>query len=95
MSTMAPRHAAHLFDVKVPMLFLQGSNDALASLDLLRPVVERLGERATLKIFEHADHSFHVPAKTGMKDAEVLQEVLDAAALWIRNLADYLPELPP
>jgi len=75
--------AAHLDKVNVPMLFLQGTNDALAELDLLKPVVKRLGKRATLALFEHADHSFHVPAKTGRKDAEVLAEILDAATGWI------------
>lgn len=75
--------AAHLNDVAVPMLFLQGTNDALADLDLLKPVVQRLGKRATLALFEHADHSFHVPAKTGRKDAEVLAEILDTATDWM------------
>lgn len=74
--------AAHLNDVAIPMLFLQGTNDALAELELLKPVVTRLGKRATLTLAEHADHSFHVPAKTGRKDAEVLAEILDAAAQW-------------
>jgi predicted alpha/beta-hydrolase family hydrolase len=77
--------AAHLLDVAVPMLFLQGTNDALAMLDLLRPVVAKLGERATLKLIDGADHSFHVPAKSGRKDAEVLAEVLDAAAAWMKR----------
>jgi len=75
--------AKHLDDVQIPMLFLQGANDALASLDLLKPVVKRLGKRATLVLTEHADHGFHVPAKTGRKDAQVLAEILDAAASWI------------
>lgn len=75
--------AAHLDDVSVPMLFLQGANDALATLDLLRPLVERLAPRATLKLSDYADHSFHAPAKSGRKDADVLTEILDAAAAWI------------
>jgi uncharacterized protein len=75
--------AEHLSDVKLPMLFLQGENDALASLDLLRPVVKSLGERAVLKLVPDADHSFHVPARTGRKDADVLGEILDAAAQWM------------
>ena len=65
------------------MLFLQGTRDALAELDQLEPVCEALGERATLKLFEDADHSFHVPARTGRKDAEVRAEMLDALAAWI------------
>jgi predicted alpha/beta-hydrolase family hydrolase len=76
--------ATHLNDVKIPMLFLQGDNDALAELDLLRPVIERLGQRAALQLLAHADHSFHAPAKSGRKDAEVLAEALDAAAAWMR-----------
>ena len=75
--------AAHLSDVIVPMLFLSGTNDALASLELLRPVVARLGGRAALKIVDGADHSFQVPAKSGRNDADVLAEALDAAAAWM------------
>ena len=75
---------AHLRDVKIPMLFLQGDRDALASLDLLQPLVTGLGERATLRVFEHADHSFHVPAKSGRKDAQVMGEMLDVVRGWTR-----------
>ena len=75
--------AKHLFDVHIPMLFLQGTSDALAMLDQLEPVCRALGDRATLKLFQDADHSFHVPAKSGRKDAEVRGEVLDALAAWI------------
>jgi len=77
--------AKHLDDVNIPMLFLQGANDALATVVLLKPVVKRLGKRATLELCEHADHSFHVPAKSGRKDPEVLAEILDAAAAWIKK----------
>jgi len=77
--------AKHLDDVNIPMLFLQGAHDALATVDLLKPVVKRLGKRATLELYEYADHSFHVPAKSGRKDAEVLAEILDAAAAWIKK----------
>jgi alpha-beta hydrolase superfamily lysophospholipase len=65
------------------MLFLQGTRDALAELSLLEPVVERLKPRAELALYEGADHSFHVPAKTGRKDADVLADILDRAAGWI------------
>lgn len=75
--------AAHLADVAVPMLFLQGDKDTLASLDLLEPVAASLAPRAELALAAHADHSFHAPAKSGRKDAEVLAEILDAAAAWI------------
>lgn len=74
---------AHLADVEVPMLFLQGERDRLADLQLLRPLVERLGARATLKVFTDADHSFHVPARAARNDAEVRAEMLDALTLWI------------
>ena len=75
--------AAHLAQVAIPMLFLQGTKDLLAELDLLRRTTAGLGDRATLALFADADHSFHVPARTGRKDAEVLAEVLDAAAAWM------------
>ncbi|HKY87788.1 MAG TPA: alpha/beta family hydrolase, partial [Pseudorhodoplanes sp.] len=74
--------AGHLADVKIPMLFLQGTRDALADVKLLRGVVKRLGTRATLTLFEDADHSFHVPARSGRKDADVRREMLDAFAEW-------------
>jgi predicted alpha/beta-hydrolase family hydrolase len=78
--------AKHLAEVQVPMLFLQGTRDALAELDQLEPVCAALGSRATLQLFEHADHSFHVPARTGRKDAEVRAELLDVAAEWINAI---------
>ena len=73
----------HLFDVQIPMLFLQGTRDDFASMQLLEPLCKQLGERATLKLFQDADHSFHVPARSGRKDAEVRVELLDALAAWI------------
>jgi uncharacterized protein len=72
----------HLFDIQIPMLFLQGTRDTLAMFDQLEPVCQALGARATLKLFADADHSFHVPARSGRKDAQVLAEVLDALAGW-------------
>ncbi len=74
--------ARHLLDVAIPMLFLQGTRDALAERSELEPVCKALGERATLKLFADADHSFHVPARTGRKDVEVLADVLNAFAEW-------------
>ena len=65
------------------MLFLQGSRDEFADLDLLEPVIERLGKRATLKLFADADHSFHVPARTGRNDAQVRSELLRELRVWI------------
>jgi uncharacterized protein len=79
--------ARHLFDVRVPMLFLQGSRDALADLALLRPVIDKLGDRASLHVFDDADHSFHVPARSGRRDADVRRELLDALAAWILTVA--------
>jgi len=73
----------HLFDVQVPMLFLQGMRDALAMLDQIEPMCEALGARATLQLYEGADHSFHVPARSGRTDAEVMSAMLDALAAWI------------
>jgi len=72
----------HLFDVQLSMLFLQGTRDALASLDELQPLCEALGARATLKFFDGADHSFHVPARSGRTDAEVMDEMFDAFVVW-------------
>ena len=73
---------AHLADIHIPMLFLQGTNDQLAKVDLLKPVVAGLGRRATLHLVEGADHSFHVPKRSGRDDKEVMAEVLDAFAAW-------------
>lgn len=75
--------AEHLANAHIPMLFLSGTRDTLAELEHLEPVVKSLGKKATLKLFEHADHSFHVPAKSGRKDAEVLNEILDEFARWV------------
>jgi len=75
--------AEHLSRVEIPMLFLQGTRDDFANSDYLNPLVNRLGARATLKLFDDADHSFHVPAKSGRIDAEVMREVLDALARWV------------
>lgn len=78
--------AAHLSEVRVPILFLQGTNDAFAELDLLKPVVLGLGRQATLDLFEGADHSFHVSAKSGKRDADVRDELIAATATWILAL---------
>jgi predicted alpha/beta-hydrolase family hydrolase len=80
--------AAHLADVRLPMLFLQGTRDELADIDLLQPIVEKLGSRATLATFADADHSFHVPARTGRTDAQILDEALDRCAAWVGAVAE-------
>jgi predicted alpha/beta-hydrolase family hydrolase len=78
--------ADHLGDVRIPMLFLQGGNDKLAELSLLRPVVEGLGARARLHLVEGADHSFHVPARSGRNDCEVMEEILDVFVGWAETI---------
>ena len=78
--------AAHLAEIRIPMLFLQGTKDKLAELPLLEPVVTKLGRRARLRLFADADHSFHVPVRSGRTDAETLNEVLDAFASWSAKL---------
>ncbi len=77
----------HLFEVHIPMLFLQGTRDALADLEQLKPLCEALGERATLKLFTDADHSFHVPVRSGRTDLQVMGELLDALAAWTGSVA--------
>ena len=76
----------HLFDIQIPLLFLQGTRDALAALDQIEPLCQALGTRATLKLFADADHSFHVPARSGRKDAQVLDDVLDGFVAWIGQI---------
>jgi predicted alpha/beta-hydrolase family hydrolase len=78
--------AAHLSDVKIPMLFLQGTRDDLADLTQLEPIVEKLGSSATLKRIEGADHSFHVLARSGRNDREVMEELADTIASWSAKL---------
>lgn len=78
--------ADHLAQVQVPMLFVSGERDALAELDLLRPVVEGLGERATLHLIRDADHSLKVPARSGRTPAEAEAEALDVMAEWMLRL---------
>jgi predicted alpha/beta-hydrolase family hydrolase len=78
--------AQHLTSVKVPMLFLQGERDTLADLALLRQVVEQLGARARLVIVPEADHSFHVPTRSGQTDAEVRDQMASALLLWLDEM---------
>ena len=74
--------AEHLFDVQIPMLFLQGTHDNLASRDQIEPLCKKLGKLATLKLIADADHSFDVPARTGRKDAQVLADMIDVFFAW-------------
>jgi predicted alpha/beta-hydrolase family hydrolase len=78
--------ADHLADIRIPLLFLQGTNDKLAELSLLKPVIKGLGPLATLHLIEGADHSFHVPARSGRNDREVMVELLDRFAAWIKKI---------
>lgn len=79
--------AEHLTDVHVPMLFLQGTRDEFATLDLLQPLVRELGRGATLHLVEEGDHSFKVPARLGRKPAEILAELAETIAGWCAGLA--------
>jgi predicted alpha/beta-hydrolase family hydrolase len=76
----------HLFKVGKPMLFLQGSRDGLADLQLLKPLCERLGRRAELFVVEGGDHSFHMPKRSGRSDDEVLGELAAKAASWAAGI---------
>jgi len=80
--------ARHLSDVGVPLLFLQGERDALADAALLRQAAAQLGDRATLVLSPDADHSFHVPARSGRTDAQVLGEALDHFAEWLTGILE-------
>ena len=79
--------AEHLSEVRIPLLFLQGSRDEFARLDLLEMTVDSLRDLATLKLLDGADHAFHVPAKSGRRDADVLAEALGAVREWTSNQA--------
>ena len=77
--------AEHLSDVKVPMLFLQGTRDEFAGLELLRPIVKKLGTSVTLHIVEGGDHSFKVLKRTGRDETDVMNELADTIASWVVN----------
>jgi len=79
--------AKHLSDVHIPKLFVQGTRDSLAEMKLLEPVVTRLGPSASLHRIEGADHSFHVPARSGLNDREAMTDILDTLAAWIGAIA--------
>ena len=79
--------AKHLADVQIPMLFLQGTRDALAEVELVLETTAKLGERATLHVVEGADHAFHVLARSGRTNAQVLDDLADTMAQWMANLA--------
>jgi predicted alpha/beta-hydrolase family hydrolase len=80
--------AAHLERIGVPMLFLQGTRDTFADLDLMRPVCDHLGARATLHVVEGADHSFAVPKRSGRSHPDIVKELAAVTARWMSSLAD-------
>jgi len=82
------KRADHLAKVAIPMLFLQGTRDTFADLQLLRPVCTKLGSRATLHIIETADHSFHMLKKSGRSDPEVLRELAAKVASWAGGMEE-------
>jgi uncharacterized protein len=84
--------AEHLEQVRVPMLFLQGTRDAFAALELLRPVLTSLGPHATLSIVDGADHGFAVPKRQGRGNAEVLDELAEATTAWMRQVLGTEPQ---
>jgi predicted alpha/beta-hydrolase family hydrolase len=77
----------HLFDVQIPMLFLQGTRDALAMPDQIEPLCKALGPRATLRFFADTDHSFRVPKRSGRTDPEIMAEMVEALAAWVGSVA--------
>jgi uncharacterized protein len=80
------KRAEHLAKVQIPMLFLQGTRDTLADLNLLRPICTALGSLATIHIIETADHSFHVLKSSGKTDADVMRELAQTTASWAESL---------
>ncbi len=86
--------AEHLAQVRIPMLFLQGDRDDFADLNILKAVVKRLGDRATLHLVEGGDHSFHVLKRSGRTDTEVMGELVGRIADWAGRLVEVLPTSP-
>jgi predicted alpha/beta-hydrolase family hydrolase len=82
----ADARGEHLARVTLPMLFLQGTRDSFAELGLLQGLIGRLSDRATLQLFQEADHSFHVPARSGRTDPQVLADLADSCSQWMLAL---------
>jgi len=80
------QRADHLSNVTVPMLFLQGTRDEFADLTLLRPICAKQDSRATLHIIDEANHSFHVPKKSGRSDSDILRDLAQTVAAWAAKL---------
>lgn len=83
----ASDRAQHLFAVHIPMLFLQGTRDELAEMQLLEPLLTKLGKNARARLIESADHSFHVPARSGRTDAAVATELVETLAHWVDSIS--------
>jgi predicted alpha/beta-hydrolase family hydrolase len=83
----SPERGAHLAEVRLPMLFLQGTRDKLADLTLLQPLLEKLRPTPTLHVVNEADHGFHVPKRTGRTDDDVLDELCGTFATWSERVA--------
>jgi predicted alpha/beta-hydrolase family hydrolase len=83
MGKPSSERAAHLTDLRVPMLFLQGARDKLANLEYIRPLCRKLGKRAKLHVVEGGDHSFHVPKSAGRSDDEILDELAETVSQWL------------
>lgn len=81
--------AQHLLQIDIPMVFVQGTRDALAERGLIESLAGQLGARATLQLLEDADHSFHVRACSGRKDSQVREEFLDFLSDWVDTLRRY------
>lgn len=86
--------ARHLSGVKVPMLFLQGTRDALADMALMKACTDSLGDRAHLHVVDGADHSFHVLARSGRTDADVIEELAATIAKWTAGAGGHSTPLP-
>jgi len=80
--------AEHLYKVNIPMLFLQGTRDALANMDLLKPVIKKIGKKAELFIIEGADHSFHLTKEYKMKDSEAMEIMCDEVNRWMELICN-------
>jgi predicted alpha/beta-hydrolase family hydrolase len=79
--------AKHLSDVNLPMLFVQGTRDKLAEPRLLKSVTKQLGKPASVHLIDQADHAFHVPARSGRSDDDVILEILDVFVEWVDRTA--------
>lgn len=79
--------AEHLSDVNLPMLFVQGTRDKLAERRLLKSVTKQLGKPASVRLIDQADHAFHLPARSGRSDDDVIVEILDSVAGWVERMA--------